>query len=146
MRVGVPFAKSDMSGGVVKVVMVVNKEILILKRERVSANRKVELVMKSVLNELRDEVDVVRREGRFRRGRFAHAFKVSREKFLGVNERLNEVDLSVDEKIMSFSNTMGFEKSKLSHGGDLRLREYARIFKMLNEEISEFKELIVLGG
>ena len=70
MRVGVPFAKSDMSGGVVKVVLVVNKEILILKRERVSANRKVELVMKSVLNELSDEVGV-ERVGRFRRGRFA---------------------------------------------------------------------------
>ena len=99
MRVGVPFAESDMSGGVVKVVKVVNKEILALKRERVDANRKVELVMKSVLNELRDEVRVVRRGGRFRRGRFAYAFKVSREKFLGVKERLNEFDLSVDGKI-----------------------------------------------
>ena len=104
LRVGVPFAESDMSGGVVKVVKVVNKEILALKREKVSANRKVELVMKSVLNELRDEVGLVRRGGRFRRGRFAHAFKVSREKFLGVKERLNEFDLSVDGKIrISFS-------------------------------------------
>ena len=71
MRVGVPFAESDMSGGVVKVVKVVNKEILAIKREKVSANRKVELVMKSVLNELSDEVGVVRGGRRFRRGRFA---------------------------------------------------------------------------
>ena len=137
MRVGVPFAESDMSGGVVKVVKVVNKEILALKRERVSANRKVELVMKSVLNELRDEVDVVRREGRFRRGRFAHAFKVSREKFLRVKERVNERGLRRD--IMK-------EKSKLIHDFDMFRSEFARLFKMLNEEISEFKELIVLGG
>ena len=96
MRVGVPFAESDMSGGVVKVMVIVNKEVLVMKRERVSANRKVELVMKSVLNELRDEVGVVGRGGRFRRGRFAQAFKVSREKFLGVKERLNERDLRRD--------------------------------------------------
>ena len=137
MRVGVPFAESDMSGGVVKVVKVVNKEILAFKRERVSANRKVELVMKSVLNELRDEVGVVRRRGRFRRGRFADAFKVSREKFLRVKERLNERDLRRD--IMK-------EKSKLIHEVDMLRREFARLFKMVNEEISEFKELIVLGG
>ena len=55
---------------VVEVVIIVNKEILALKRERVSANRKVELVMKSVLNELSDEVGV-ERGGRIRRGRFA---------------------------------------------------------------------------
>ena len=137
MRVGVPFAESDMSGGVVKVVKVVNKEILALKRERVNANRKVELVMKSVLNDLRDEVGVVRRGGRFRRGRFADAFKVSREKFLRVKERLNERDLRRD--IMK-------EKSKLIHEVDMLRREFARLFKMVNEEISEFKELIVLGG
>jgi hypothetical protein len=38
------------------------------------------------------------------------------------------------------------EKSMLSHGGDLFVREVTRLFKMLNEEISEFKELIELGG
>ena len=50
--------------------IIVNKEVLILKGERVSKDRKVVMVMKSVLNELSDEVGVVR-VGRFRRGRFA---------------------------------------------------------------------------
>ena len=59
-----------MKRGVIKVVIIVNKEVLILKRERVSKDRKVIMVMKSVLNELSDEVRVVR-GGRFGRERFA---------------------------------------------------------------------------
>ena len=54
----------------IKVVIIVNKEVLILKGERVSKDRKVVMVMKSVLNELSDEVGV-ERGGRIRRGRFA---------------------------------------------------------------------------
>ena len=59
-----------MKRGVIKVVIIVNKEVLILKGERVSKDRKVITVMKSVLNELSDEVRVVR-GGRFGRERFA---------------------------------------------------------------------------
>ena len=70
MRVRVPFAEGMMKRGVIKVVIIVNKEVLILKGERVSKDRNVIMVMKSVLNELSDEVGVVR-GGRFRRGRFA---------------------------------------------------------------------------
>tara|TARA_Y100001970_G_C13871732_1_gene669347 strand:+ start:389 stop:676 length:288 start_codon:yes stop_codon:yes gene_type:complete len=95
-----------MRDGVIKVIKVVNKEMLILKGERVSKDRDVILVMKSVLNDLRDEVRIVVRGGRFRRGRFAQAFKVSREKFLRVNERLNERDLR-SEKLRSFTRASG---------------------------------------
>ena len=70
LRDGVPFAEGMMKLRVIKVVIIVNKEVLILKGERVSKDRKVVMVMKSVLNELSDEVGVVR-VGRFRRGRFA---------------------------------------------------------------------------
>ncbi len=54
-----------------------------------------------------------------------------------VKERVNERGLRRD--IMK-------EKSKLIHEVDMLRREFARLFKMVNEEISEFKELIVLGG
>ena len=70
LRVRVPFAEGMMKLRVIKVVIIVNKEVLILKGEGVSKDRKVIMVMKSVLNELSDEVGVVR-GGRFRRGRFA---------------------------------------------------------------------------
>ena len=70
LRVRVPFAEGMMKLRVIKVVIIVNKEVLILKGERVSKDRKVVMVMKSVLNELSDEVGV-ERGGRFRRGRFA---------------------------------------------------------------------------
>ena len=70
LRVGKPFAEGMMKFRVIKVVVIVNKEVLILKGERESKDRKVVMVMKSVLNELSDEVRVVR-GGSNRRGRFA---------------------------------------------------------------------------
>ena len=71
VRDRVPFAESMMKRGVIKVVIIVNKEVLTIKGERVSKDRDVIMVMKSVLNELSDEVGVVRGGRRFRRGRFA---------------------------------------------------------------------------
>ena len=38
------------------------------------------------------------------------------------------------------------EKSKLSHGGDLFVREVTGLFKMLDEEIREIDKLIKLSG
>ena len=38
------------------------------------------------------------------------------------------------------------DESDIIHGRNNIVGEFARLFKMLNEEISEFKELIELGG
>lgn len=75
---------------VIKVVIVVDEEILLLERERVSGDRQVIRLDKRLVNDLRDEVIV---RGRFRRGRFkifANARDISMDKFLVVKEVLNK--------------------------------------------------------
>ena len=75
---------------VIKVVIVVDEEVLIIEIERVSGDREVIRVEKRVVNDLRDEVIG---RGRFRRGRFkifANARDISMDNFLVVKEVLNK--------------------------------------------------------
>ena len=113
---------------VIKVMKVVNKEMLILKRERMSKNRNVIMVMKSVLNDLRDEVRMFRERRRLRGERFANALNIGRNNFVRVKERLNE---------RSLRRLILKDESELSHRRDMFGRERPRFFEMLNKEIGE---------
>lgn len=77
----------------IKVIIVVDEEMLLLERERVSRDRNVKRVMReSIMNDLRDEIRI-RNRGRERRRRFksfANARDISVNKFLIVKEVLNE--------------------------------------------------------
>ena len=79
----------------IKVIIVVDEEVLLLERERVSRDRNVKRVMReSIVNDLRDEIRIRGRERRRRFKSFANARDISVNKFLVVKEVLNEKRLS----------------------------------------------------
>ena len=114
---------------VIKVVIVVDEEILLLERERVSKDRQVIRVGKRFLNDLRDEVIGT---GRIRRGRFkifANARDISMDKFLVVKEVLNK-------RCLRGGGVEGVSDCKEIVDRERR----DSFFEMLNKEISEFNE------